>query len=162
MSSGFKSFSSSSFSSSGQEHPFPLCEGGGELPEKGQLWGGGWGREVMTPIWPCPRPSAPLSPQTHLLTWRTVTHDYKRWLGQSCHVTQGTSQREPCPYHMQVASERHADLHHHPKPSVPREASGLTGIKPQPPCLCVSQRVRAQGGQRNSGKQRAAYWLGAI
>lgn len=114
--------------STGEEHPVPLCEGGGELPEEERLWGRRRGRELMTPPSAPPTPSRVgyISRHTLRFTWRTVSHDRRTW---RCDSRRGVGL-------CGVSSERR-QLHHRPKPSVPRgdrletEASALTGVKPQ-------------------------------
>lgn len=120
----------------GEEHPVPLCEGGGELPEEEQLWRGRWGGKLMTP----PRrhlPKRDTCPQhpwpqevlgSELVTWprgasrcELHLHHSSRW------PTRGTPTSIITP-NLQCQEETNT----RPK------ACGRTGIKPQLPPQCLT------------------------
>lgn len=98
-----------SSSSSGEEHPVPLCEGSSQLTEEERSWQGHKGGEFMTPVQPEPccseRTTAPISPSPHPphcvpeVVWLQTggRHWVSQWLGR---------------------------LLHYPRPSVPRGNAG--------------------------------------
>lgn len=154
-----------SCSSSGEEHPIPLCEGGGERPEEGR--GRRWGRELVTPPWPrshLPERdisliSTSFSPQQSLqvedcVTWpEEVVCDHDQLVGSqlvmwprgpvvwTAAVSGGRWEARPPPSSLQAFSAK--------RPEGPVVWQGLNLNS----YTSVIHWLRTQGGQKDCGKQ---------